>query len=611
MICCDFCSNAFCKKCILRNLGRKELSSILESKWYCYVCSPEPLFDLVMACDSVLDMERMWRRQRKNNRVGPEKSELYDMLSNSSQNLPLDKWDHSGMDGNVMFNYNTLKVSKDLTKKAKHLVDSANALNQTFVSFLRTVTTNKHAPGVRNLYLNSFLAVVKGLRKSLTSLEDSLKEEFSDLDVIGIWEKFFSDDTLVTEADTEVDMSDEKCLSQLQKLAGEHLDENDSDSKGFVDGRSPLECPKKDMHTDSLEASQGEQKSSLKSSDRRVAMSKKLVVQLTPVAMEQEPSSDAPKTEEDLHKKDRKSKEKHEDVDTSNVGKKADSKLSNNNSSVSLYLEEEKGHRRSPRVKTTPLRRPSDVTTKTSLSVEHSDSDSDPEETSNTTPAKNAEEESMSRVRDDSDSDEVPAALLERAAITQSSDEAQSDEDGNKASPAKVTKKCLFWLTKSTPMSPDKIRRKRKILDRSTESDLSNRRVKARQDSGTDSSSDDQDSQKEIQHLNTLRTIGKPHLAKREEEGVARKKGRIQAGKSTTKSCHAAMDLSSSSSSTSSEDEHNEDSGSDGSDQKMKPITNDVALLGVAAFQQSSGKTFITLYSVDIYIYINQKLNPL
>lgn len=57
LIGCDYCSNAFCKKCVLRNLGRRELSSILEEerKWYCYVCSPEPLIELVLGCDSVLD----------------------------------------------------------------------------------------------------------------------------------------------------------------------------------------------------------------------------------------------------------------------------------------------------------------------------------------------------------------------------------------------------------------------------------------------------------------------------------------------------------------------------------------------------------------------------
>ncbi|CAI5643957.1 unnamed protein product [Oreochromis niloticus] len=581
LICCDFCSNAFCKKCILRNLGRKELSGILESKWYCYVCSPEPLFDLVMACDSVLEnMERLWQQQRKRSRVDPGKSEIFNMLPHSPQNISLDKWDHTGMDGNVVFNYSMLQISKDITKKAKHLVDSTNTLNQTFVNFIHTVTQNKPTPGVRTRYLNSFLEVVKGLRKSLAALEDSLKEEFSDLDVSSSWEKLLSDhfDGLVTEAEIEIDMPDDRCLSDLQKLAAEHLDDNDSDSKGFADG-SLQDCPGKEMVSGSHKARQRTQKIGLKSTESGVDMTKKLVVQLTPVAMEQEPSSAPPKTEEG--KKDKKSKEKHVSEDEETSG----SKMSNDNSSASLYLEEEQGNRRSPRVKTTPLRRPSDVKTKTSLSVGDSDSDSDAEEAPNKVPAKKNEEQSLSRTRDDSDSDEVPAALLERAAMTQSSDEPQSDEDGGKASPNKVAKKCLFWLNKNTPISPEKIRQKRKILDRTPEADSSNRRVKAHRESGTDSSSDEQDSQKKMKHLNTLRSIGKPHLVKRGEEGVARKRSRMQGEDAKTKSRQEAMD----SSTSSSEDEHDDDSGSDGSDQKMKPITEDVALLGAAAFHQSSG----------------------
>ncbi|XP_040005999.1 transcriptional regulator ATRX-like isoform X2 [Xiphias gladius] len=589
LICCDFCSNAFCKKCILRNLGRKELSGILESKWYCYVCSPEPLFDLVMACDSVLEnMERLWHQQRRRNRAEPEKSLLYgDMLPHLPQNIPLDKWDHTGMDGNVVFNYNTLQISKDMTKKAKHLVDSTNTLNRIFINFIHTVTTNKQTPGVRHLYLKHFMSVVKGLRKSLTVLEDSLKEEFSDLDVFSCWEKFLSDDfDTQPVTDTELDISDERCLRDLQKLAAEHLEDDDSDSKGFIDGRNTHDCPGEDMESDSHEARPRTQKVGPKPPETGVNMTKKLIVKLTPVAMEQEPSSHVPKMEEDIHMKDKKSKGKDvsEDKETGVACAKTDSKMSNDNSSASLHLEEEQGNRRSPRVKTTPLRRPSDVKAKSSLSAADSDSDSDPEETPSAVPAKNTEEQSANRATDDSDSDEVPPALLERAAMTQSSDEPQSDEDGGKAS-TKVAKKCLFWLTKSTPISPEKMRHKRKMLDRSPESDSSDRRVKARRESGTDSSSDDQDLQKKIQHLNTLRSIGKPHLIKREEEGVARKQGRMQAGKSKTKASQEAMELSSSSS----EDEHDDDSGSDGSDQKMKPITEDVALLGAAAFHQSSG----------------------
>lgn len=541
----------------------------MESKWYCYVCSPEPLFDLVMACDSVLEnMEHLWQQQRKRNRVEPEKSGLYDTLPHLPQNIPLDKWDHTGMDGNVMFNYNTLQISKDITKKAKHLVDSTNSLNRTFVNFIHTVTTSKQTPGVRHRYLKSFLAVVKGLRKSLTALEDSLKEEFSDLDVLSSWEKFLSDDLVtqtVAEVDNELDVSDERCLRDLQKLAGEHFEEDDSDSKGFTDGTSAQA-----------------QKNGPKLSESGVNMTKKLVVKLTPVPMEHESLSHALKMEEDIRMKDKKSEGKVISVDKETA--KAESK--SNDSNASLHLEEEQGNRRSPRVKTTPLRRPSDVKTKTSLAAADSDCDSDPEETPSTVPAKNTKEQSPCRARDDSDSDEVPAALLERAAMTHSSDEPHSDEDDGKAS-GKVAKKCLFWLTKNTPISPEQMRRKRKMLDRSPVSDSSDRRVKSRRESGTDSSSDDQD--REIQHSNTVRSIGKPHLIRREEEGVARKQRRIQAGKSKTKSCQKTVE----SSSSSSEDEHDGDSGSDGSDQKMKPITEDVALLGTGAFHQSSGESYI------------------
>ncbi|KAL3042493.1 hypothetical protein OYC64_020427 [Pagothenia borchgrevinki] len=589
LICCDYCSNAFCKKCILRNLGRKELSGILESKWYCYVCSREPLCDLVMACDSVLEnMENMWFQQRKRNRVEPEKSQLYHMLPHLQQNIPLDTWDHTGMDGNVVFNYNTLQISKEITKKAKHLVDSTNILNRTFVNFIHTVTSNKKSPTVRKLHLNSFLSVVKGLRKSLAALEDSLKEEFSDVDVMSCWEKFFSEDfdaQPVIDSGTEPESSEERCLSVLQKLAAEQTEDYDSDSKVFKDRRTACACPGENMDSDSREATQSAQKNALMPSESGINMTKKLVVQLTPVPMEQEQSSCAPKNEKDINMSDNTSEGKNVSEDEKPCVK-ADCKISNNNSIASLHPEEQHGNRRSPRLKTTPLRRPSGVKSKESLSAADSDSDSDPEETSSQTPAKNTEEPSLSRARDDSDSDEVPVALLERAAMTQSSDEPQSDENGGKAS-NKVAKKCLFWLTKNSPLSPESMRRKRKMLDRSSESDSSNRITKSRRESGRDSSSDDQDSQKKMQHLNTLRPIGKSPIVKRDNEKSPKKPVGIQAGKSKAKSRQKAME---SSSSSSEDEDDDEETGSEGSDQKMKRITEDVALLGAAAFHQSSGE---------------------
>ncbi|XP_060941507.1 transcriptional regulator ATRX-like isoform X2 [Limanda limanda] len=587
LICCDFCSNAFCKKCILRNLGRKELSGISESKWYCYVCSPEPLCDVVLACDSSLDnMEHIWQQQRKKNRTGPEKSEHCGTLPHSPSNIPLSKLDHTGMDGTVVFNYNTLQISKEVTKKAKHLVDSTNMLNRTFINFLHTVTVNKKTPAVRHLYFKSFLSVVKGLRKSLTVFEEKLKEEFSDMDISSNWEKLLSDGFETQPVtDTELDVSNERGLSDLQKLAAEHMEDEDSESKGIIDEKSPHECPREDMDSDSHEAGQRTQKTSPKPSETGVNMTKKLVLKLTPVPMEQEPSFHAPKMQEDIHTGDKKSKIKDvsEDKETGVVSSKTDSKLSNDSTGTSIHLEKEQGNRRSPRVKTTPLRRQSDVKAQTSLSAADSDSDSDPEENPSTVQAKNTEEQSLRPARDDSDSDEVPLALIKRAAMTQSSDEAQSDDDGGKAS-TPVAKKCLLWLTKNTPISPENIRCKRKRLDRSHESDSSERRVKSRREIGADNSSDDQDSQKKIKHLNKLRPIGKPHIMKREKEAVARKQGRLEAGKSKTKSHQKELESPSSSS-----DEDDDDSGSDGSVQKMKPITEDVSLLGAAAFRQSSG----------------------
>ncbi|ELK36689.1 Transcriptional regulator ATRX [Myotis davidii] len=77
LICCDFCHNAFCKKCILRNLGRKELSTIMDenNQWYCYICHPEPLLDLVTACNSVFEnLEQLLQQNKKKIKVDNEKN---------------------------------------------------------------------------------------------------------------------------------------------------------------------------------------------------------------------------------------------------------------------------------------------------------------------------------------------------------------------------------------------------------------------------------------------------------------------------------------------------------------------------------------------------------
>lgn len=465
------------------------------------------------------------------------------------------------MDGNVIFNYSTLQVSKDATKTAKHLIDSTNFLNRTFVTFIHTVT-NKRTPEVRNLYLNAFLSVVKGLRKSLSALEESLKEEFHDLDVASCWERFLGDNAntqTATEADEELTIADERCLCDLQKLAAEHLMDDDSNPKCFAEGKRAPPGIGENVNNS------GDQESRLKPSESGVNMTKKLVVKLTPVTMNREPTADSPPK---MYMNEKSgSLSRPED-------KPSDSKMYK--SSMSLHAEE-CGTRRSPRLKITPLRRPSDIKPKCSFSAENSDSDSSQEETSNTLAADNSEVQSLNGLRDNSDSDEVPAALINRAALAQSSDEPQSEEDGEKV-PAQVAKKCIFWLNKSSPKLPEKTRRKRKLLDRSPESLSGSRRVKLWRERRTESSSDDPDSQEDA-HCSREKPV------KRGEKGS----DRMQAAAAEAK---AGQDTTSSSS----EDVHDEDSSSD--DQKIKPITDDMALMGVAAFHQSSGEAWMTFHRI-------------
>lgn len=48
LIVCDSCTRAFCKKCVHRNLSRRELRRIASLKeWKCYVCDPAPLAPMV------------------------------------------------------------------------------------------------------------------------------------------------------------------------------------------------------------------------------------------------------------------------------------------------------------------------------------------------------------------------------------------------------------------------------------------------------------------------------------------------------------------------------------------------------------------------------------
>ncbi|XP_069603342.1 transcriptional regulator ATRX [Ranitomeya imitator] len=186
LICCDFCHNAFCKKCILRNLGRKELSIIMdeESKWHCYICEPEPLLDSVAACDSVFEnLDQLLQQNKKKMKVDNDKSKLCDQtlknLSCNGQDKQMDK-PHSCA---ITYSFKALMVPKEMLKKTKRLIETTTSLNSSFVNFLKqeseTADAN-HSTRIRQL--KAFKSILGDLKKAHQALEERLiKEMASDL----------------------------------------------------------------------------------------------------------------------------------------------------------------------------------------------------------------------------------------------------------------------------------------------------------------------------------------------------------------------------------------------------------------------------------------------
>lgn len=530
------------------------------------MCNPEPLFGLVVACDNVLEnmsMASLLNQDRSRSREETVKTESEKLYTQSTS--------LTGVDGNVVFNYNALQVSKEVSKKTQQLVESTNILNRTFLTLIRTAMTSKGPADVRRMYLNSFLAVVKGLKKSIAALEESLKEEFIDLDV-SCWETSCEDLDPQPAAQAQLDLgiNDASRLRDLRRLAAEHLMGENSESQRLAGGM--LDSPGKDSNSHVAAHTADDVKPM--TSESAVSMTKKLVVKLTPVALGQDSTSVCPK-QEDSHTEDGDN-----DKAALEVAAAGDGVVSHDASAAALHREvSEPSNRRSPRLKTTPLRRPSDAKVKASHPTADSDLESEGDSAA-VTPT-NAEGQVLKGDEDESDSDSVPAALLEAAALSNSSD----NEDSQ--SSTQVTKQRLFWLAKNTPLSADKMRHKRIMLGRSSDSD-------DRRSSSSESSSDGQESPQEIQHLNTLRPMGKRPLVQRESDVTARKKRRLQP-RVTKNTSHPEVSDSSSSSSEGKGDDDDNDEDDHGSwsesDQKMKPITEEVTLLGSAAFHQSSGET--------------------
>ncbi|KAJ8405745.1 hypothetical protein AAFF_G00311820 [Aldrovandia affinis] len=661
LICCDFCSNAFCKKCILRNLGRKELSGIMdeESKWYCYICSPEPLLDLVIACDAVLqNHEHLWHQQRKRAKAEHDKT---GQDENAHKLLKKDKTTLIGkehtLDSPVVFN--SLRIPKELAKKGKKLVETTTALNNTFVKFIQQDSEDQGTNIVRLRHLKAFRSVLADLKTAHAVLEEALEQELKDmlqnggendcdirLSQQGQDGEMFSDvpsthvenqhnvknsaddgrdsvEEYTAPKDVEMEESPSP-LHKVQKLTGgieaKTKKDNDNDTEGEVgssSGRNSLGEIVIASHTVADEifgmphciadSSGGTERSeyspararktsSSKSLDSRkspIMVTRKLVVKLTPMPLKQSLGFRSKEAQEE----NKDAEDKEEEKEDWAVGE----------SEESVMLDDDQENRRSPRVKTTPLRRQADR--KGKLSCSHNTKsdplhdDSAKAETSRTMDEQSQKGKGVCSRMEDSDSDEVPAILLQTAAMTPSSGESESEGED---SPKSIKKKCLFGLKKIASQSPEKVviaqRIKARPSERSCKKVLTRKAIQKSRRNGSNSSSDDSDLEREITNLSKIRAKKLRGDEDKKVEKLDAEDGEGQMcinkvtkenRKSTVKPLKRLLKekrTEEQSSSSFTEEGQDVDSGDDSDDQKIKPITEKMTVLGASSFQQSSGE---------------------
>ncbi|XP_075958967.1 transcriptional regulator ATRX [Anarhichas minor] len=183
LICCDYCNNAFCKKCILRNLGRKELSVITDenSKWHCYVCRSEPLQDLVSKCHSIMEKEEL--KERKPDKSEERESKRHKNKAVKEHKAIVNGKEHAESSGTMTFSYKKLQVPKELIKKAKKLVETTTGLNNTFIQFIQQAAEEQGDKSIRYRHLKAFRAVLADLKKAHSALEAALGPEFKNMEL--------------------------------------------------------------------------------------------------------------------------------------------------------------------------------------------------------------------------------------------------------------------------------------------------------------------------------------------------------------------------------------------------------------------------------------------
>ncbi|XP_062939126.1 transcriptional regulator ATRX isoform X2 [Cynocephalus volans] len=230
LICCDFCHNAFCKKCILRNLGRKELSTIMDenNQWYCYICHPEPLLDLVTACNSVFEnLEQLLQQNKKKIKVDNEKSnKVYDHTPRFSPKKNIsncngeEKKLGDSCSGSVTYSYSALIVPKEMIKKAKKMVETTANMNSSYVKFLKKVTDNSEVNSATKLrQLKAFKSVLADIKKAHLALEEDLNLEIRALDSVNKEKNTKEHKVIDAKSETKIRKGEKPCALERKDFS--------------------------------------------------------------------------------------------------------------------------------------------------------------------------------------------------------------------------------------------------------------------------------------------------------------------------------------------------------------------------------------------------------
>uniref|UniRef100_A0A671WPC2 DNA helicase n=1 Tax=Sparus aurata TaxID=8175 RepID=A0A671WPC2_SPAAU len=591
LICCDYCNNAFCKKCILRNLGRKELSAITDenSKWHCYVCRSEPLQDLVSKCHSVIQKQLI--QQNKDKTEGRE-SKRHKNKAVKEHKAIVNGKEHNEGSGTMTFSYKKLQVPKELIKKTKKLVETTTGLNNTFVQFIQQAAEEQGDKSIRYRHLKAFKAVLADLKKAHSALEEALGPEFKNMemqngnerqhivrkstDVLAPVENEHVDNVedVVDEADgaeeEDEPQDEEQAEEQHVEQHAEQAVDNDqvSGDTEMKDDQTETDDTKKDIKTDVCEdglVSAGEM-----SLDHDImSVPPSVPEELFQMVESLADSTMLSQTENDSVTDAEKDTENKKSNGNTTDAKRPQPKVKNLIvkltpvpvvTTCGSRSSRPPPSRRSSRVKTTPLRKQDKAKSSKKLS--------------NT--KKEDEKQSRASVKKtvDSDSDEVPSALLEKAAAGHSTDEEPESTSA---------KKRLFKLNNTSTDSASKRKRK----SESSDSDLENKSKKTskkKKRKGSDSSNSDSDQEKETKRKGGTAKRRSSRVKKQDgakEDGSPEKKAadrkRSYEKKRKGRSSKSASKLQSSSSED--EEEQQADSGEDSDAQKIKPIVEDNKML--------------------------------